>query len=79
MISYFLIQDSSDFSIIVLERSQSKNSQHSTKLVIDPNRKLNLYTPTETERLNIVDKFGQSQDSYIAKLLGNKYDGLRIK
>jgi len=45
---------------------------------IQPTRALNLYTPTESERLELISLFGAEQDAYIKKLLGNEYDGFKI-
>lgn len=45
---------------------------------IKPIKELNLYTPTEAERLEIVSLFGKEQMTYVKKLLGDKYNGLKI-
>lgn len=45
---------------------------------LKPTKPLSLYTPTESERLNIVGLYGKEQQDYINKLLGNKYNGLKI-
>ena len=45
---------------------------------INPNKNLNLYTPTEQQRVQITNLSGTAKTDYIKSLIGNTYDGLRI-